>query len=397
MRQIDVADVPEGTIRRTCAAMGYAAERHRLLSTLPQIAAAAIVTLAIAGIASLLWRTSTSLAFADVVRGVLASKTVRCVVVDSHNGGTLLISGARMRFEGHDMVVISDSAAGQQIMLDVKGKLAYRIPIGGKGPAVDFYGLFRSLSAARVTPIEERADKAGRRLVGFAGKARVKIGSAQSLDAEVKVWSDPATKLPVRMEVTTAGDNTHQSTAVIDEIEMDIALDDSPFRMSIPADYKLCGLTADQLKPALSAEEAAKLTLVPGAGIGQVKFEMTREQIVAILGEPEFTLYETYLEYPSKGLQLILAGGHASAGTLGMIIANPGDAASRIQNSFPGQTDKGIRIGSTKQQVLGAYGEPDALPPDFDKRIDTAGYNLKHGIGFFFLDGKVSQIILIKK
>ena len=123
---------------------------------------------------------------------------------------------------------------------------------------------------------------------------------------------------------------------------------------------------------------------------------MSREQIVAILGEPEFTMYDSYLCYPSKGLQLVLVGREPDK--LGMIIANPADAASLTRNEFPGQTDKGIRIGSSEKQVRDTYGEPDApLPSDKDvpKQLKIARYkNL--GIQFEFTDDKLAQIIAVR-
>jgi len=57
-------------------------------------------------------------------------------------------------------------ATGQQVMLDAKGKLAIQIPKRGIGPAVDFYGLIRALSAAASTPIEEHIDPAADTCLG---------------------------------------------------------------------------------------------------------------------------------------------------------------------------------------------------------------------------------------
>jgi len=116
---------------------------------------------------------------------------------------------------------------------------------------------------------------------------------------------------------------------------------------------------------------------------------MSRQQIVAILGEPEFTLHEVYLNYASKGLQLVLVGREPNK--LGMIIANPYDAASLTRHEFPGQTDKGIQIGSSEQEVTDAYGQPDPRRPNIPAHLHYAAYeNLGLSIGF--LDGKVSQI-----
>ena len=159
--------------------------------------------------------------------------------------------------------------------------------------------------------------------------------------------------------------------------------------MSIPPGYTVVGIYPDEVKPAPSEAEAAKLTIVPGIGIGEVKFGMSREQIVAILGEPEFTNLGVYLCYPSRGLQLILVGREPDR--LGMIIANPMDLVALTRNEFPGQTDKGIRMGSSEQQVREAYGAPDPpLPTDKGQGIARYG---KLAIMFGFVDGKVQQII----
>ena len=52
-------------------------------------------------------------------------------------------------------------------------------------------------------------------------------------------------------------------------------LEDALFDMTIPRDLTVAGLSADQLKPGLGEEEAAKLTIVPRDGIGAVKFGMS--------------------------------------------------------------------------------------------------------------------------
>jgi hypothetical protein len=90
------------------------------------------------------------------------------------------------------------------------------------------------------------------------------------------------------------------------------------------------------------------------------------------------------------GLQLVLGGREPD--NLGMIIANPYDAASLTRNEFPGQTDTGIRIGSTKQDVVDVYGEPDPRLPSDKPSSFPARYN-KLALMFSFVDGKVAQII----
>jgi hypothetical protein len=387
MQEIHVARAPEEVIRSTAWAMRAAARRSIWRRLAVQGTAAAVIALAVLGFAIVMSEGGTSLVLAEVAEQVKATKSLRAVVVNPNEGGTLFISGTRKRYEGENAVLIADSGTGEEVMLDTKNKLAYRLP-NAAGRVVDFYGLFRNLAREASKPIDEYVDQRGQRYPGFAGTTRLKIGDDETLKVDAKVWSDPETKLPVRVEIRPAGTD-EKAAKLIDEIEFDVRLDDDLFDMTIPAGYTVVGLARDQLKPPPNKAEADKLTIVPGVGIGAVKFGMSRKEIVAILGEPEVTLHDTYLGYLSKGLQLALGGDE-----LGMIIANPSDAASLVRNEFPGQTEKGIRIGSSWEEVLERYGEPDPpLPSDRGNPAEMgfARYE-KLGLMFSFANDKVAQI-----
>ena len=389
MQSIDITEVPEVLIRSTAFAMREAAQRATWRSFAFRAAAAAVVALVLIGFAIVASLSGPAIALAEVAEQVKATKTLRAVVVDPREGGTLFASGTLRRYQGEHSVAIGDSATGQEIMLNVKNKIAYR---SAKTAALvlDFYALFRDLGKAASTPINDYVDPNGQRYPGFSGSTTVKVGEKETMEFDAKVWVDPETKLPVRMEIRPS--NAGETEAkLIEQIEFDVALDDALFDMTIPADYKIVGLTPDQLKPPPSKEEAAKLTIVPGVGIGQVKFGMSRKEIVAILGEPEVVLHDTYLGYLSLGLQLVTGGPELDK--LEMIIANPSDAASHVRNDFPGETDKGIRIGSSWQAVIDAYGQPDPpLPSDKDHpQIKSARYE-KLSLAFSFVDDKVAQI-----
>ena len=115
---------------------------------------------------------------------------------------------------------------------------------------------------------------------------------------------------------------------------------------------------------------------------------MSREEIVAILGEPETTLHGVYLNFASRGVQLVLVGREPDR--LGTIIANPWDAGSLTRHDFSGQTDKGVRIGSSESEVRQKYGVPDA-----NRRPGTLAYD-SVGISFGLVDDKVAQIIVVR-
>lgn len=388
MASIEVSDVPENAIRRTRRAMRQQLPRFSWSRRSLQGAAAAIIAVVLLLMAFVIAQTNSSLALADVLRKVKATRTLRAVVVDPNGGGTLYVSGKRRRIELDRAIVIADSDTGEQLMLDSRNKSAYQLaPKQMTSALLDYYDMFRQLSAAASTPVDEYTDQAGKKYPGFSGKTALKIGKAK-WNVETKLWINPKSKLPVRLEIRpTEGPKW---VLLVEQIEFDVPLDDAIFDMTIPHDYAIVGISEDQLEPPLSKQQAAKLTIVPGVGIGDVKFGMSREQIVAVLGEPEFTMHGVYLTYPSKGLQLVLVGHEPDK--LGLIIANPSDAASLTRNEFPGQTDNGIRIGSSVEEVRDAYGEPDAPLPN-DSRVAIARYN-KRGIMFTFVEGKLDQIFV---
>lgn len=391
MQSVDVSKLPEEVIRKTSLAMVQSSRKRRKHIPVLQGSIVALVALLLLVITGVIGQTNSSLAFTEVARQVAATKTLRAVVIFPTDGrAKLFVADTRRRLEGEGTITIANPSTGRRVQLDTKRKLAYRIGQPGMGVAFDFYGTFRNLAAAASTPIEEFVDKAGQRYPGFSGKTSLSLGGGKTWDVEVKVWSNPKTKLPVRLEIKPS--EYPKQTMVVEQLEFDVSLDDAIFDMTIPKDYKIVGLSADELKPPPSEKEAAKLTIELGVGLGEVKFGMTRKQIVAVLGEPEFTLHDSYLCYPSKGLQLVLVGREPDK--LGTIIANPMDASMLTRNEFPGQTGKGIRIGSTLKQIRNAYGEPDVVLPlgnSNPKKLRSASYG-QLGAQFHFWEGKVAQI-----
>jgi len=390
MQGIDGLDVPEDLSRRTRSAMAQASVWRRRRTNASRVMAAAVILLVVLGLAVVWTQTLSSQALAQVIERVKATKTLRAVLTDPGGKGRLLISGTHRRLEDDSNIVIADAVSRRELTLQSKQRSAIRGAQRATSAGLDFYGVFRALQGASTT-VEDYVDNAGRRYPGLRGQATLKIDRDVTWKVEAKIWSDPATKLPVRLEIKfpVQQEDGRDVVVLLDQIEFDVPLDDALFDMSIPPGYTVVGIYPDEVKPAPSEAEAAKLTIVPGIGIGEVKFGMSREQIVAILGEPEFTNLGAYLCYPSRGLQLILVGREPDR--LGMIIANPMDLVALTRNEFPGQTDKGIRMGSSEQQVREAYGAPDPpLPTDKGQGIARYG---KLAIMFGFVDGKVQQII----
>lgn len=132
-------------------------------------------------------------------------------------------------------------------------------------------------------------------------------------------------------------------------------------------------------------------TIVPGQGIGSVKFGMNREEIIKHFGEPDETngegislLYKskgfTLVVYPKSGLQVI---------TCYTKVAAPPFSST---NDFPGSMDKGIKMGASKAQIVAAYGPPDKEIIK-EKHQTNLTYN-KLGIEFILLKDELVQFFI---
>lgn len=209
----------------------------------------------------------------------------------------------------------------------------------------------------------------------------------QSEAIHVDVWVHPRTHLPVRAELEFS--ESPQDTVLFDNIQFDVPVLDEMFVSEIPEGYQIVGLAEKDLQPPLNEAQAAELTIIPGVGVGRIRFGMSSQEISEILGEPEFVQHDSYLCYPSKGLQFIVGGNE-----LQTIIANPGDAPSLVQHDFPGRTDKGMGIGSTMEQLMEAY--PNLKPRHYNGIPVIDMHDEASGITFGTVDGVVGQIRMIR-
>ena len=120
---------------------------------------------------------------------------------------------------------------------------------------------------------------------------------------------------------------------------------------------------------------SASAVIEPGVFIGPLHSGMTIQQVIAELGQPEQT-NDKELLYPHLGLQVAHAAG--------------GDVMYRvtIQHPFAGHTKDGIGIGSSRADVVQAYGEPKVAKPGPEAGSEFLIYD-KPGLVFTLHDGKV--------
>ena len=131
-------------------------------------------------------------------------------------------------------------------------------------------------------------------------------------------------------------------------------------------------------------KDNTEFTLLPGKGISSLNLNLSVGDNLSQLNN-KFTKsskqrtidsLEKYISYSIYNIS-ILAQGEAGKEIVKSISIYPG---------FNGQTESGLKIGSSKDSVKKLFGEPEKEP-----FMDSWSYKSK-GIGFVFGDNKVIQI-----
>jgi outer membrane lipoprotein-sorting protein len=141
---------------------------------------------------------------------------------------------------------------------------------------------------------------------------------------------------------------------------------------------------------------AEAMVLHPGLGMDDLKLGATRDQAIAVLGKPDEPAYD--LQYPQLGLSL----NFDPKGNLFEIWATRRDHEDGDGNPFAGKTDRGIHIGSTREDVETAYGKPDVIEQPTTARQAQIDPALMHiylnyraaGVEFGLRGGEVEAICI---
>jgi hypothetical protein len=121
----------------------------------------------------------------------------------------------------------------------------------------------------------------------------------------------------------------------------------------------LCFLTAlSGCSAGVSREPEPEMQVTPLVGIGKVRFGMSEEEVINILGEPD-KRRPRCLIYRRLGLSVVV---HPKLGLFSLACftkkAIPWwDRFST--NDFRGATKEGIGMGSSEEQVIKPFGKPD--------------------------------------
>jgi hypothetical protein len=166
------------------------------------------------------------------------------------------------------------------------------------------------------------------------------------------------------------------------------------FVLAVGLLFSGCGKT-EQPAPAPApgaAPAPVELVVVPKVGIGELKFGMTLKEVSDLWGPPDLTKNPGYIldYYGWRGVSLGFPYEKL------MIINCLNELAGDDVVSFDGTTPEGIRLGSTEDEVIAAYGEPtsiktgttnawltyDPIAARFDLRPDDQGRNTVYSMIF---------------
>jgi len=145
-------------------------------------------------------------------------------------------------------------------------------------------------------------------------------------------------------------------------------------------------------RPALGAlTSSASIVIRPNVSIGGVRSGMTMRQVIAALGEPDAKENEMdngeVLRYGNLGFSVLPAKG----GLVGFVLCGSSSGGNKPPTkSFAGHTTEGIGIGSSRADVISAYGEP-TVTETMHGDSETLKYK-PLGLDFRISDGKVNLI-----
>lgn len=180
---------------------------------------------------------------------------------------------------------------------------------------------------------------------------------------------NPETNLPVQIELDRGKSQTGKPLReVVSNFEFNVDLDISTFDISPPANYELVRI--ESREPIVASES---LVATPGKGLGPVRFGMSLNEVVNLLGEPDAVESKPAMEaeVDDKGqlklpMKLVPANPpynvvlmhYRSLGVRIDISSLDGVQWIRchektlFHKQFAGKTSEGIQIGMSKKEVL---------------------------------------------
>jgi len=134
--------------------------------------------------------------------------------------------------------------------------------------------------------------------------------------------------------------------------------------------------------------EEIPMPIVPLTGVGPVTFGMSQEQVIEALGEPDESEFIMMLYLKSYGISITFQNG---------LVHQINCYSKQYPNvpqgttTFQGQTEQGIGMGASGEDIISAYGQPNSIE---DKRgMEILNYISKNA-EFLLLNDKLVSVKL---
>jgi hypothetical protein len=175
-----------------------------------------------------------SVTWAQVVEPILNARTIICdmIIGDDENNPYmhLIIVGSRLRrtmSNQPDMTHVIDTDSSKVLVLFEQGKTASYVDI--EGPVGERYHNYVKFLREVITNHKDNYHELGEQVID--GQKTI-VFEASGPNESVKIWADPKTAIPVRIEMTSG-----QMSAILKNLEFDVPVDESLISMEIPAGY----------------------------------------------------------------------------------------------------------------------------------------------------------------
>ena len=206
-----------------------------------------------------------------------------------------------------------------------------------------------------------------------------------------KVWADPETKLPIRMEPVPQND---KEPMAIYDFAFDQPLDPALFSFEPPKGYAVATEGSANLPPPPDNPDILAPQVIPGVGLGPVKFDMPKEEALKILGKPdeeEDVEKGGYIGYRSRGYGVYIG---VKSGTVAGFGCSSQEMNAFKVRDFAGKTKEGIGIGSKFNDLEKAYGKPDSKK-DNGPQTTYVRYD-RLGLSFTLFSNKVVGMTMMR-
>lgn len=355
---------------------------QRLFRLLSLSSAAGIVVAAgIAMSAYWLFNPVAAIAFDEVQQKLAGVKSVTFTMTtkegnDKNRAQVKVLGNILLRVEtSGGKIMVIDRKKKKMLILDSGAKTAKSYN-GFIPPEFDLFAKIQDIDNESASTLPDRTID-GVRLNGFL---------LQHDSQEWKVWVDAKTRLPYRCESSRELPNGGRIDEVFSEFVYNKKYDDSLFALTLPSGYTMDGIVnASQPSPKQIAAEKA-LVITPEEGFGPAKFGMTKEEVIKVLGQPH-TVKPTptgkgeQLDYRTRGFSIIVDSQDGFA----IISCRDSQKGALYARAFKGQTDKGIRIGDSRDEIVRAYAEPDVETAKSKKHKGDSNTLSYHSLGMQFM------------